>query len=113
MILVSGYDRRVDKTEYRVRYWTEAEVLSIDGNRDPLHFIANDGTMRDIRLNGAVKRWKARVRDGVAMPSRVEIPVKYGLRECARWSAEEACRRLVKILAEKSPDHEGWIQIQK
>lgn len=105
MVVWSGYDKRVIPTMYRVRPWTAKEVLNIDGCRDPLKFLANDGTMRDIRLNGAVKRWKTN-------PMRIEIPVKYGLRECARWSLEEACRRLVKITAVKEPG-KPWLEVGK
>ena len=106
MIVVSGYDRNVNKIQYRVRFWTEKEVFNIDGQYGALHFLANDGTMRDIRLNGAVKRWKKE-------PKRIEIPVKYGLRECARFSLEEACRHFVKILAVKHPGSDKWMEVSK
>ena len=41
-----------------------------------------------VKVNGAIKTWK---RD----PSRFEIPVKYGLYQCARFDQDEALRRFV------------------
>ena len=94
-IVKDGYDRNKHKREHKVRYMTLDEVKALDW-RSNLKFIANDGTLRVIRLNGAIKRWKRE-------PDRVEVPLKYGLRECVRLSGEEACKRLVVVLATINP----------
>lgn len=88
--VVDGYDRNKHKRTYMVRYLTLAEVKELSHKRD-VPFIANDGTLRRIAINGAVKTWK---RD----PNRVEVPVKYGMYEYGRFDAAEALRRFVAIV---------------
>lgn len=88
--MVDGYDRNKHKRTYMVRYLTLAEVKALSHASD-VPFIANDGTLRRCRINGAVKTWK---RD----PNRVEVPVKYGMYEYARFDTAEALTRFVAIV---------------
>src|SRR5574337_1181038 len=83
--LVDGYDRKKKPRLVTVRRMTREEVLAVTGD---VWFIANDGKLRVLRINGAIKRWK---RD----PDRVEIPVKYGMYETARLSLDEALAKFV------------------
>ena len=74
--LPNGYDKRKnpETATYRRMTAEEAKLLR-SGQQVP--FLANDGTMRHAKVNGAVKTWK---RDS----ARVEVPIKYGLYECVR-----------------------------
>lgn len=56
---------------------TREDVLSPDFGRRQLYFQDQQGFMARVRRNGAVKTWK---RD----PSRIEIPVKFGMYEAFR-----------------------------
>lgn len=80
LTLRSGYDRRrnAPATEYRYMTHEEARLLTAG---DTVEFVARDGTARRLRINGKPKTWK---RDA----SRLEIPVKYGLRECGTFYAD-------------------------
>lgn len=69
----------------RVRRMTLDEVKALSGHAE---FIANDGKLRTLKINGAVRTWK---RDA----TRVEVPVKYGMREYATFDTAEALRRFV------------------
>jgi hypothetical protein len=53
-------------------------------------FAANDGTARRCKINGKVRTWK---RD----TGRVEVPVKYGLREYATFYASDISRILIPV----------------
>lgn len=91
--LASGYDRakKCPKvTTYRTL--TREEVLAL-GSGMHVAFLANDGTARTLKINGKVRTWK---RD----PDRVEVPIKYGMYECATFSLEEAMRRLLITVKE-------------
>lgn len=83
MQLVNGYDRRVrpERAEFRPLDLAEGKALDY---RRTVYFRAMDGTARECRVNGKVRTWK---RDA----NRVEIPCKYGLRECATfaWNGRE------------------------
>lgn len=83
--LTDGYDRNKHKRTVYVRHMTLDEIRALRGR---VHFIANDGTLRELTINGAVKRWKRE-------PDRVSVPVKYGMREYARFDTAEALRRFV------------------
>lgn len=89
MILIDGYDKR---TKYAVRPMSSSEVKALTSG-DTVKFLANDGTLRNIKVNGAVRTWK---RD----PNRVEVPVKYGMYEYATLSLTEATNRLMVVIEE-------------
>jgi hypothetical protein len=78
MTLRDGYDRSKTPRTLTVRPMTAEEAKELSYGQHAL-IVANDGTARQVKINGAPKTWK---RD----PSRVEVPVKYGLYECARLS---------------------------
>lgn len=78
------------KTQSTTRPMTLDEIKALSYNDHP-NVILNDGRIGTVKVNGEVKRWK---RD----PDRVEVPVKYGLYECARFDTAEALRRFVVIL---------------
>lgn len=94
MKLASGYDRTKApvKTEYRPMTVAEAKALTYGQH---VTFLANDGTARDCKVNGAPKTWK---RD----PSRVEVPIKYGMYEYARFSSQHdgTMERLLVLVSE-------------
>lgn len=94
-IVKDGYDRNKHKREYRVRPMTLDEVKALRSGQS-VKFIANDGTLRDIKINGEPKRWKTD-------PDRVEVPVKYGLREYWRLDTREEQAVLVVVLARINP----------
>lgn len=49
--------------------------------------MADDSAIR-MRVNGEVKRWKRR-------PDEVEVPLKYGLKDCMRWNTMQATEWLL------------------
>ena len=71
-------------------------VMATSGH---VEFVANDGTLRRLKINGRIKTWK---RD----PSRIEVSVKYGLYEYGRMDTEEALRRLVVRVPDGSDDND-------
>lgn len=81
--LANGYDRRakVERADFRPLELQEGRALNYGRS---VYFRAMDGTARECRVNGKVRTWK---RDA----NRVEIPCKYGLRECATfaWNGRE------------------------
>ena len=81
--LANGYDRRVrpERAEFRPLDLAEGKALDY---RRTVYFRAMDGTARECRVNGKVRTWKCDA-------TRVEIPCKYGLRECATfaWNGRE------------------------
>lgn len=74
LTLPDGYSRlKVAPTSaYRRMTVAEAKALTY-GQRVP--FLANDGTAREAKVNGAPKTWKTR-------PDEVAVPLKYGMYEC-------------------------------
>jgi len=88
MQLKDGYSRDTGLSgEYRPL--TRDEILALRiGQRIP--FLSNDGNVRLLKVNGRIKTWK---RDA----SRIEIPVKYGFKECATLTESNVDRLLVKI----------------
>ena len=86
--VVDGYDRNKVKRRVRVRRLTLDEIKSLVNHAD---IIANDGTLRRVKINGRVRTWK---RDA----SRVEVPVKYGMYEYATFGANEALQRFVVVV---------------
>ena len=94
--LRSGYDRRKrDFTLSTYRTMTREEVLGLSAGQH-VTFLANDGTARELKVNGKVRTWK---RD----PDRVEVPIKYGMYECATLSLGEAMQRLLVLQEEVIP----------
>lgn len=78
MTLVNGYDRTKNPESKQYRRMTLEEARELGWGKFP--FLCNDGKVRRCRVNAAVKTWK---RD----PSRIEVPLKYGLYECWRDTA--------------------------
>lgn len=76
--LANGYDRRAKVERADFRPLELQEGLTLDYRRT-VYFRAMDGTARECRVNGKVRTWKRDAR-------RVEIPCKYGLRECATFA---------------------------
>ena len=83
-------DRKVTPTPVTVRPMTRDEVMAL-GCGDHPAIILNNGRLGAVKVNGAVKTWKRDV-------DRVEIPVKYGMYECATLSLDEALLRLVVVV---------------
>lgn len=73
-----------------VRAMTLDEIKAL-GYGDHPSFLANDGTVRRVKINGAVKRWKRE-------PDRVRVSVKYGLYETAQFETAEALTRFVVVV---------------
>lgn len=95
MELKNGYTK---KDKHNFRPMTEEEVLQL-GYGDRVWFLANDGSVRQVKVNGRVRTWKKR------SPTRnytIEVPLKYGLYEYDHWRncgcADDSIERLlVKI----------------
>lgn len=92
--LQDGYflARRQTPVKYLYRHMTLDEIKGLRSGSH-VEFIARDGTARIVKINGQVKRW-------VRQPDKIEVPVKYGMYECARLSTEEALRRFVVRVTE-------------
>lgn len=58
-----------------------------------IEFLSLSNDAREAKVNGKVKRWK---RD----PKRIEIPVKYGMYECARLNEHDLHRILIPVESE-------------
>lgn len=86
-----GYSRGKNPRMISVRPMTLEEIKGLSGHAK---VIANDGALRDVKINGAVKTWKTR-------PNEVSVPVKYGMYEYARFETAEALRRFVVVVAEE------------
>lgn len=87
MKLALQSDKRKTPELREYRTMTEAEIRALSYGKHPL-VILNNGRVGTVKINGAIRTWK---RD----PERLEIPVKYGMYECATLSREEALRRFV------------------
>lgn len=92
LTLTDGYDRNKVKRSIKVRRMTLEEIKELSGHAQ---IIANDGTIRNVKINGRVKTWK---RDS----NRIEVPVKYGLRKHARLDTAEALQRFVIRVSEEA-----------
>lgn len=89
MIVHRRSDRKKAPTPVRVRAMTREEVLALrSGQR--VAVLLNDGRLGECKINGAVRTWKRDSR-------RIEVPVKYGMREFATFSLRDALARLVVI----------------
>lgn len=79
--LPDGYDRKVYPQLIEARVMALEELKELKAyQRVP--FLAKDGSIRELSINGTVKRWKRE-------EDRVEFGIKYGLREYERWTAED------------------------
>jgi len=89
MKLALNSDRKVtpDLAEYRTL--TKDEVLSLKYGDHPSVILRN-GRVGTVKVNGKVRTWK---RDA----NRIELPVKYGLYECATLSLDDCLTRLVTL----------------
>jgi hypothetical protein len=74
-----GYHGAGKSAEFRPMTLEEAKLLSYG---DHIWFLATDGSARQVKVNGQVKRWK---RD----PDRIEVPVKYGMYEHATFYSRD------------------------
>lgn len=73
------YGGREGKAEFRPMTLEEGKLL---GYGDHIWFLSNDGSARQVKVNGAVKRWKRE-------PDRIEVPVKYGMYEYATFYSRD------------------------
>ena len=80
-------DRKKTPTPISVRPMTVAEIVALRPGSHP-DVILNNGRLGTVKINGEIK---VKVRD----PDHPEIPVKYGMYECARLSLAEALDRFV------------------
>lgn len=87
-----GYTRTKKPLVKTVRCMTRDEVLALRAGQE-VQFISTQGTLRRLKINGQVRRWK---RD----PDRVEIPIKYGMYETATFDLAQAMERFVVVLGE-------------
>lgn len=81
--------KTIPRAMLTVRYMTPSELKALSGHA---HIIANDGTVRNVKVT-SVKVWKTR-------PNDVEIGVKYGMYEYAKFTMVEALTRFVVVLAD-------------
>jgi hypothetical protein len=90
-------DRKVkpDLVEYRTMTLSEVRALK---SGDRVRLILNNGRIGEAKINGAIKVWKSD-------PSRIEVPIKYGLYEYTHFDSSEATQRLVVLLS----DSEGLL----
>lgn len=87
MKLAMNSDRKKMPDLFDFRPMTLNEIQALRYGQH-VNVILNSGRVGQVKINGEVKRWK---RD----PDRLEVPVKYGMYECARFSTAEALRRFV------------------
>ena len=89
--LVNGYDRKKTPEVNTYRAMTIDEAKALRPGQE-VWFFANDGKARRLKVNGAVKTWKTDA-------DRIEVPVKYGLREYDRLTAFDGWmnRLLVRV----------------
>lgn len=80
------YKGREGSATFRQR--TLEEVLAITESH--IWIRSNAGDAIRVKVNGAIKRWKRE-------PERFEMPVKYGLYECARLDNSDLWRFIVPV----------------
>jgi hypothetical protein len=81
-------DRKVKPDPVIVETLTKDEILALHYGQH-VAVILNNGKLGQVKINGAVKTWK---RDA----DRVEVPIKYGMYECATFSLAQALDRFVR-----------------
>ena len=87
MLVRHRSDKRKNPTMIEVRPMTETEIRALRYGDNP-SIILNDGTLAECKVNGAVRTWKRN-------PSRIEVPIKYGMYVYATFDLSEALRRFV------------------
>ena len=87
MMLALQCDKRKQPSHIPYRLMLDSEILALRPGQHA-EIILNNGRVASVKINGAIKRWKTR-------PAEFEIPIKYGMYECARLSAAEAKSRFV------------------
>jgi len=88
-----AYDRHKTRRKLTVRRLTDAEIYDLPRHIGHVKLICNDGQLRDVRMNGSIKRWKT-------MPDRISIPLKVGFREAFRLDLFQARFSLVYVVEE-------------
>lgn len=86
-----GYTKQL----FKVRAMTIDEIRALRPDQR-VKFLAHDGTMRELKINGRIRTWK---RD----PDRIEVPVKYGMYEYATFDQYTAPKRLVVVEEQVKP----------
>ena len=81
-------DKHKNPTFVNVRPLTREEILTLSYGDHPT-VILNNGRLGRVKINGKVRTWK---RDA----ERIEVPVKYGMYECATLTGAEL-ERFVKV----------------
>jgi hypothetical protein len=98
-----AYDRHKARRTLTVRRLTDAEIYDLPQHIHRVKLICNDGQLRDVRMNGTIKRWKT-------MPDRISIPLKVGFREAFRFDLFEARYSLAYLVDDTSEmDCDGGI----
>jgi hypothetical protein len=92
-VLLKKYAGREGEGEFRPMTLTEAKCLSYGQH---IWCLSNSGDARRVKINGAPKTWKR-------SPQRLEVPVKYGMYEYARFDENdiERGRLLVEVSQNK------------
>jgi hypothetical protein len=67
-----------------------AEMIEHCGKQSHIWFWAVDGFARRAKVNGAVRTWKRN-------PERVEVPLKYGMREYWTFTEVDIKRILIPV----------------
>lgn len=88
-VIQIGYAKSTESI--RVRNPTSiAEMIQWCDTHSHIWFVDVSGKARQCKVNGKVRTWK---RD----PERIEVPVKYGLREYAVFTAADIHRVLIPV----------------
>ena len=88
--LVSGYDRKGKETGVYRNPKDVAEMVSHCNSKAHIWIVCNDGKARQCKVNGKVRTWKTD-------PRRIEVPLKYGLREYTTFDVTDIGRVLIPV----------------
>lgn len=81
-------DRRKSPMRLKHVTLTREEILALrPGQHIGCRLLS--GGVGQVKINGKIKTWKRE-------PDRVEVPVKYGMYECARLSLQDAMAKLCR-----------------
>ena len=90
-LVIDGYDRAKEPRRIEVRNpYTIDEMAEWCGSHSHILAKANDGRAVNVKINGAVRRWK---RDR----NRIAVSVKYGMYECCTFDASDIHRILIPV----------------
>lgn len=81
------YDGKRGRMEFRFARSVD-EAVEWCAKHQHVWFLCNAGDARQVKVNGAVRRWKRE-------PKRVEVPIKYGLYEYSTFREHDLMRRLL------------------